>query len=134
MIADTDVQFREAMEKVKNLPEEKTAVQKELEDFKIAAQSVVELVETSSEGEANTGSLLEKLRATPQKVANYISEATRTYITQALALVKSYWPKASLGVPGDGMAANCSVEQFNQFCEEVEPVASKIAESLEQDG
>ena len=67
-------------------------------------------------------------------VASYISEATRTYIAQALALVKSYWPKAKLEPLAEGMAADCSVEQFTKFREEVEPLADKIAESLEQEG
>jgi hypothetical protein len=31
----------------------------------------------------------------------------------------------------DGMAANCSEEQFKDYLKEVEPVAHKIVESLE---
>ncbi|RLN09993.1 hypothetical protein C2845_PM11G17540 [Panicum miliaceum] len=69
-----------------------------------------------------------------QKVAGYIAEASKTYITQALALVKSCWPKAKLKPLAEGMAADCSVEQFTKFHEEVELIADKIAESLEQDG
>ncbi|RLN42565.1 hypothetical protein C2845_PM01G44530 [Panicum miliaceum] len=60
---------------------DKQQMEKELEDFKSAAQAVMEMVDFSAEGEAGEQSLLEKLRATPQKVASYIAEATRTYIS-----------------------------------------------------
>jgi hypothetical protein len=33
----------------------------------------------------------------------------------------------------DGMAADCSEEQFKGYLKEVEPVAHKIVESLKQD-
>ncbi|RLN31031.1 hypothetical protein C2845_PM05G24360 [Panicum miliaceum] len=122
------------MQQIKNMLEEKDVIQKELEDFKTTAQAIVEMVEFPAEGDAGELSLLEKPRATPQKVASYISEATRMYIAQALALVKPYWPKAKLQSLTEGMAVNCSVEQFTKFREEVEPLADKIAESLEQDG
>ncbi|RLM69952.1 putative gypsy-type retrotransposon [Panicum miliaceum] len=96
---------------------------KELEDFKSAAQAVVEMVDFSTEASSNS-----------QKVTIYIAEGTRTYIAQTLAMVKSYWPKAQLEPLGEGMAADCSVEQFTKFREEVVPIADKIAESLEQEG
>jgi hypothetical protein len=33
----------------------------------------------------------------------------------------------------DGMAADCSVEEFRDYPKEVSPVAHRIVESLEQD-
>ncbi|RLM75003.1 hypothetical protein C2845_PM15G03330 [Panicum miliaceum] len=77
VVQDTSVQFHDAMQEIKNMLEEKDVIQKELEEFKTAAQSIVEMVEFPVVGEAGELSLLEKLRAIPQKVASYISEATR---------------------------------------------------------
>jgi hypothetical protein len=50
-----------------------------------------------------------------------------------LGLVKSFWTKANMEPLADGMAADCSKEKFAYYLKEVEPVAHKIVESLEQD-
>jgi hypothetical protein len=76
---------------------------------------------------------LERLREAPQKIASYVSETTRTYVAHVLGLVKSFWTKANMEPLADGMAADCSKEKFAYYLKEVEPVAHKIVESLEQD-
>jgi hypothetical protein len=47
--------------------------------------------------------------------------------------VKSFWPKAQLEVLTQGVAADCSEEQFGEYLLEARPVAKKIVESIEQD-
>jgi hypothetical protein len=68
-----------------------------------------------------------------QKVLNLIAEASTTYVSHALGLVKSFWPKARLEVLAQGVTAECSKEQFNEYLLEAWPVAEKIVENIEQD-
>jgi hypothetical protein len=44
--------------------------------------------------------------------------------------VKSFWPKALLEVLAQGVGADCSEEQFNEYLLEVRLVAKKIVESI----
>jgi len=78
--------------------------QKELQEFRTAAQAVVESVDLA---EASSGSLVEQLRKVPQKIIDYLAESYRSYVAQALGHVKSYWPSAKISLLGDGMCAKC---------------------------
>jgi hypothetical protein len=64
---------------------------------------------------------------------SFIAKAPTTYVSHALGLVKSFWPKARLEVLAQGVAADCSEEQFSEYLLEARPVAEKIVESIEQD-
>ena len=66
----------------------------------MVAQTVV--VSLGSAGESD-GSLADRLQKVPQKFAEYWAEASRNCVAQALGLVKSYWPRAKIGVLGNGM-------------------------------
>ena len=63
--------------------------QKELQELRVAAQTVVESVGSAEETD---GSLADRLQKVPQKFAEYLAEASRNCVAQALGLVKSYWP------------------------------------------
>jgi hypothetical protein len=80
------------------LGEEKEQHQKELEDLRVAARQLVEVVDLLEDGAAEGRSLLERLRGAPQKVHSFVAEASTTYVSYALGLVKSFWPKARLEV------------------------------------
>ena len=105
---------------------------KELADLKIAAQAVVDMVDPVGDGAAGEKSLMERLREAPQKISSYLSETSKQYMAHVLGLVKSYWPVANLAPLSDGLAVGCSDEQFDQYVEELKPVADRIVESLEQ--
>jgi hypothetical protein len=94
VIADTEQQFVECLQQIKTLGEEKEQCQKELEDLRVAAQQLVEVVDPQDNGAANGRSLLDRLRGAPQKVLSFIAEGPTTYVNHALGLVKSFWPKA----------------------------------------
>jgi hypothetical protein len=68
------------------------------------------MVDPSEEGGVNNRTLLEHLREAPQKIAGYISETTKTYVAHVRCFVKSFWPKANVEQPADGMATNYSEE------------------------
>ena len=53
----------------------------------MAAQTVVESIGSAEE---SNGSLANRLQKVPQKFAEYLAEASRNCVAQALGLVKSY--------------------------------------------
>ena len=102
--------------------------QKELQELRVAAQTVVESVGSAEESD---GGLADRLHKIPQKFAEYLAEASRNCVAQALGLVKSYWPWAKIGVLGDGMCLVCDHDQFVKYVEEAEPVADQIVKLIE---
>jgi hypothetical protein len=65
VIADTEQQFVDCLQQIKTLGEEKEQRQKELEDLRLAAHQLVEMVDLQEGGEADWRSLLERLRGAP---------------------------------------------------------------------
>jgi ABC-type transporter Mla subunit MlaD len=94
VIADTEKQFVNCLQQIKMLGEEKEQHQKELEDLRVAARQLVEVVDPLEDGAAYGRSLLKRLHGAPQKVLSFVAEASTTYVSHALGLVKSFWPKA----------------------------------------
>jgi hypothetical protein len=66
-----------------------------------------------------------------KKIASYISETTKTYVAHVLGLVKSLWPKTNVEPLVDGMASDCSEEQFKDYLKKVKLVGHRIVESVE---
>jgi hypothetical protein len=77
--------------------------------------------------------LLERLLGPPQKVVNFHTEAPVACVSHALSFVKSFWPEARLEAFAQGVAAECSDEQFNEYLQEDQPVAKPIVKSVLQD-
>jgi hypothetical protein len=122
VIADTEQQFVDCLQQIKTLGEEKEQRQKELEqrqkeleDLKGAAQQLVDMVDPPEGSEADGRSLLERLLGAPQKVLSFITEAPITSGSHALSFVKSFWPQARLEVFAQGVATECSEEQFSEY-------------------
>jgi hypothetical protein len=44
--------------------------------------------------------------------------------------MKSYFPKASVDVVEQGLAANCTYEQYKELMEQMAPIAEQVAEKL----
>jgi len=95
----------------------------------VAAQTVVESVGFAEESD---GSLVDRLQKVSQKFAEYLAEASRNCVAQALGLVKSYWPWVKIGILGDGMCSTSDHDQFVKFVEEAEPVADQIVKMIDQ--
>ena len=102
--------------------------QKELQELRVAAQTVVESVGSAEE---SNGSLTDRLQKVPRKFAKYLVEASSNCVAQALGLLKSYWPWAKIGVLGNGMCSTCDHDQFVNFVEEAEPVADQIVKLID---
>jgi hypothetical protein len=66
-------------------------------------------------------------------VVKFLSEAPIVCISYALAFVKSFLPEAQLEIFAQGMAADCTEGQFDQYLQEDQPVAEQIVQSVLQD-
>jgi hypothetical protein len=62
----------------------------------VAARQLVDVVDPLEDSAGDGRSLLERLRGAPHKVLSFVAEASTTYVSHALGLVKSFWPKARL--------------------------------------
>jgi hypothetical protein len=49
---------------------------------------------------------------------------------QVLEYMKSYFPKALVDVVADGLAANCTDDQYKALLEEMVPIAEQVVEKL----
>jgi hypothetical protein len=113
--------------------EEKERRQKDLEDLRGAAQKLVDMVNPPEEGETSEQALLEQLLGAPWKVASLLTEAPAACVSHALAFVKSFWPEAQLEMFTQGVAVECTEEQFNEYLQEAQPVAGQIVKGVLQD-
>jgi hypothetical protein len=126
VIGDTENQFVDSLQRIKMLGEE-------LESIRGAARELVDVVDPPEEGEANPRPLLERLREAPKKVMKFLSEAPVTCVNNALAIVKSFLPSSKLEIFAQGMAADCTEEQFDRYLLEAQPVSEHIVQSVMQD-
>jgi hypothetical protein len=123
----------DCLQQVKTLSEKDEQRQKELEDLRGAAQELVDMVGPPEEGEASRRPLLERLRKAPKKVLKFLSEAPVACVSNTLAFVKSFLPDAQLEIFAQGMAADCTEGQFDEYLQEAQPVAEQIVQSVLQD-
>jgi hypothetical protein len=126
VIGDTEWQFVDSLQRIKTLGEE-------LESIRGAARELVDVVDPPEEGEADPQPLLERLREALKKVMKFLSEAPVTCVNNALAIVKSFLPSAKLEIFAQGMAADCTEEQFDKYLLEAQPVSEHIVQSVMQD-
>jgi hypothetical protein len=126
VIGDTEQQFVDSLQRIKTLGEE-------LESIRRAARELVDVVDPPEKGEANPWPLLERLREAPKKVMKFLSEAPVTCVNNALPIVKSFLPSAKLEIFAQGMAADCTEEQFDRYLLEAQPVSERIVQSAMQD-
>jgi hypothetical protein len=105
---------------------------REVEELKGVAQVEVDMVDLPEEGVLSNKMMLERLNESPQKISNYISETTRTYMEHILGLFKSYLPKANLEPLATRMSVDCTEDKFKELVEAVKPVVQKQVDSLEQ--
>jgi hypothetical protein len=83
-------------------------------------------VDPAEEGEADKQPLLGRLRGASKRVIKFLTEAPVACVSHALAFVKSFWPEAPLGMFAQGVAGECTEEQFNKYIQEAQPVAEQI--------
>ena len=85
---------------------------RELQELKVAAQTVVNSI---GPGEESSSSLADRLQRAPQKFAEYLAETSRNSVAHALGLVKSYWPSAKIAILGGGMCSKCNHDSLSSM-------------------
>jgi hypothetical protein len=133
VIADTEQQFTGSLQQIKTLSEKDEQRQKELEDLRGAAQELVDMVDLPEESEAGERPLLERLRGAPQKVVKFLSEAPVACVSHALAFVKSFVPEAQLETFAQGVAVECTEDQFTEYLQKARPIVEHIVENVQQE-
>jgi hypothetical protein len=93
----------------------------------------VDVVDPPEEGETNPRPLLERLHEAPKKVIKFLSEAPVTCVNNTLAIVNSFLPSAQLEIFAQGMAADCTEDQFDIYVLEAQLVSERIVQSVMQD-
>ena len=86
------MELHAALKQVKDLSESNTLLQQELDELKVTAQAVVDMVDVSEEDAEAPLDLMEQLRKVTPGIMKYLSATTRQYVSHVLGLVKSYWP------------------------------------------
>ena len=82
--ANSDKEMATALQKLKELSESKDLVQQELEELKVAAQAVADIMEIPK-GNANEPLMLAgKLQKVPECFQQYVSMITRQYVGHIL--------------------------------------------------
>jgi hypothetical protein len=126
VLSDTEQQFADCLQQVKTLGKKDEQRQKELEDLRRAAQELVDMVGPPEEVEASQQPLLERLREAPKKMLKFLLEAPVACVSNALAIVKSFLPDARLEIFAQGMAADCTEDQFDKYLQEAQPVSEQV--------
>ena len=128
--ANSDKEMMEALQKLKELSDSNAALKKELDELKVAAQAVVDIVEIPEDNADEPLSLAGKIQKVPQCFLRYVLETTRQYVGHVLGLVKSYWPHTPLDPLGEGAKSDCSDDQFDQYLTGTSTIVDRIVESL----
>jgi hypothetical protein len=66
----------------------------------------------------------------PGRLATYVKHLAKSIPNQVLAFMKSYFPKALVDVVVDGLATNCTDDQYKTLLEEMAPITEQEAEKL----
>jgi hypothetical protein len=74
--------------------------------------------------------LIDRLKKAPGRLATYVKHLAKSIPNQVLAFMKSYFPKALVGVVAGGLAANCMDEQYAKLLEQMAPITEQVAEKL----
>jgi hypothetical protein len=133
VISNTEQQFADYLQQVKTLGEKDEQRQKELEDLRVAARGLVDMVDPLEESEASLWPLLERLREAPKKVLKFLTEAPVACVSNALAIVKSFLSDARLEIFAQDMAMDCTEDQFDRYLQKAQPVSEQIVQSVLQD-
>jgi hypothetical protein len=121
-LQDADKQLLANMQMIQSLNCDKEWKQKELDELEITAHVVAEMVNPM----VDRHTLLERLHDAPRSIAGYASRTAKVVLAHVLGLIKSYHPTMEVKPLADGAAEGCTEEQFNEYCQEVEPMAYQI--------
>jgi hypothetical protein len=120
------VNYYKYLQKLNEDCEKLWAQLKELEE---AALSIARLLVPHPCG-PKIAPLVDRLREAPSRLTTYVKHLAKSIPNQILAYMKSYFPKAPVEIVADGLAANCTDEQYAELLEQMAPIAEQVTEKL----
>jgi hypothetical protein len=104
-------------------------LQAQLKELEEAVLPIVRLL-VPHPGGPKIAPLVDRLREAPSRLTTYVKHLAKSIPNQILAYMKSYFPKAPVEIVVDGLAANCTDEQYAELLEQMAPIAEQVTEKL----
>ena len=104
-----------------------------LADLERASDPVLEMVFPGARAAANPPSRVELLGAAPERLRAHMKEVALISFDQALAVLKSHYPRADLTRFGEGYAEGVTEESVAALLEEARPISNVLVENLDLD-
>jgi hypothetical protein len=101
----------------------------QLEELEEAALPIARLL-VPHPGGPKIAPLVDRLKEAPGRLATYVRYMAKSICNQVLAYMKSYIPKALVDVVAEGLAANCTDDQYKELLEQMAPIAKQVAGKL----
>jgi hypothetical protein len=101
----------------------------QLKELEEAALAIARLL-VPQPGGPKIAPLVDRLKEAPKRLATYVKHLAKSIPNQVLAYIKSYFPKAPVDVVVEGLAANCTNEQYKELLEQMAPITEQVAEKL----
>lgn len=110
--------------------QEAEALKSKHEELVQVVQPIADMFEPQVEG-VPPRPLASILQDIPMKLQEYVSGMVKSVAKQVLAFVKSFYPRADLSPIAEGMAGDCGEENFQQYLQDLEPIAEQVAARIE---
>jgi hypothetical protein len=104
------------------LNEDCEALWAQLKELEEAALPIARLL-VPHPGGPKIAPLVDRLKKAPSRLAAYMKHLAKLILTQVLAFMKSYFPKAPVDVVAGGVAAICTDEQYAELLEQMALIA-----------
>jgi hypothetical protein len=125
----SDRDFVNYYKSLQKLNEDCEKLWRQLKELEEAALPIARLL-VPHPGGPKIAPLVDRLKEAPGRLATYVKHLEKSIPNQVLAFMKSYFPKAPVDVVADGLAANCTDEQYTELLEQMAPIVERVAEKL----
>ena len=121
---------KRTLAKFDTLEEEIKTLRASLEDYRDTFELVLRIAFPSEPVGGTPTARLETLRMAPQKLKDHVKEIATTSAVQALALVKSHYPRVDLQRVGEGFAADTDDDKSEAWLSDVKPTSELLVSHL----
>ena len=129
-LKESDRLLGEALKDVKRLGDQLQGTEAKFAELESIATEIADYINPIAVG-SEAPPLVERLKAVPARVVEYVKKTCSVVGTQILAVVQSFYPTAELEDVAEGKAEECSDEQFQGYQDSLRPVVDKVVAGLE---
>jgi hypothetical protein len=98
-----------------------------------AADPMLEVVFPGARERIDAPTRVKLLEAAPERMKTYVKDVALVSSDQALALVKSHYPRVDLQRVGEGFAADAEDEKIESLMAEARAISSVVVDDLDLD-